>query len=28
VAATAERARLWNMTIERDGRILRSRISG
>jgi Do/DeqQ family serine protease len=28
VAATSERARLWNMTIERDGRILRSRISG
>jgi Do/DeqQ family serine protease len=28
VAATSERARLWNMTIERNGRILRSRISG
>lgn len=28
VAATSERARLWSMTIERDGRIIRSRISG
>jgi Do/DeqQ family serine protease len=28
VAATSESARLWNMTIERDGRILRSRING
>jgi len=28
VAATAERARLWNMIIERDGRLIRSRISG
>lgn len=28
VAATAERARTWNMTIERNGRLIRSRISG